>query len=426
MQRGFVVILLLLLAACVDKADKLHNTPEPTVIVTKYATSVSTKSSTRTATTEQGSQSNLTSYCSNGEKPSTTDNLQGMDGVILYSNKEYTQWYTLTGSPLVQKAVSFPSILYDTIVFSPNTQWAISYDDLPNQVKLDHASIQLIGPKGQSQNIEIDMSKISESFRTYQAPSFSFQHWYFEWVNNEIVLVRASYSETPDYAFPTYQYALYDVFQQTWLDELTEDIPDREPYSWINVSPNLKDVLYRTVESDMALWSLDQKKTIWIQPDAADSDQTQFISEWSPDGRFVTVKNFPDLMIISEEGKVIRSLEEIYALEANTYIQKNVWHEWSPGGQRLAVLISTFEDGKPWKSTLYVYPVEGGNYIYACSLGYEDQSISKIIWSPDGNFVMAKNGQTEASSIFIFDLQSLTVYQHEIPEIAYLLWLHDK
>lgn len=172
----------------------------------------------------------------------------------------------------------------------------------------------------------------------------------------------------------------------------------------------------------MALWDRDQKKVIWLQPSAADSNQTLFVSDWSPDSQFVTFGFFPDLMILSKEGKVIRTIEEIYNPEPKKFFLKDAMYQWSPDSRRLAFFISTIGEGQnSWKSSFYLYDLETDHLLYKCTLA--DHNISQITWSPDGNFVLSKAAGAETFLFYIFDLKSSSVYWYEKSEIANLLWL---
>lgn len=443
-----ILVLLLFLISCAEKPQETQilNPPvrtlveSPIISVTHTPTNIPTSVvPTATNIPELFINSTLVDEnplmcagvpsCKNGEQPTSINDINGMDGVIIFYSGKAKQWQTFAEGAFQE--VDFPTstIPYDTIAFSPNAQRALAYSYHPEQKKVDHANLQLWGPDGQSKVIEIDMTDMSNYLRTNWAPTFSFQNLHLQWVNERIVLVMASYSETREYGFPTYQYAFYDIFLEEWLDELVDEVPNRDPFSWIIASPDMKTAIYKTMDYDFALWDKENQESFRVLPGIpgiADSDQFLYVSDWSPNNAYVTLMHFPDLVIFSKDGSVFRSIRDLYAQDEHIFFQKNVLYEWSPNSQQLAVSISTIpEDGNRWNSEVYVYDVELGKSIYHCSLGDEDNPIVDITWSPDGNFILTKSGLAETSSFRVFDLQNNHVYEFENSDPANVLWLQE-
>lgn len=438
----FFMTLFLLLVSCTSPASRqLDAVQEATVIpaaptiisatwtltnepvkVVPTSTFVPAKSSAPIL--ETGVLEDAIPSCSNAAQPLPITMLPEVQGFILYSDQKQTQWYVLTGSPPQETRVPFPAFLYDSVAFSPDAQWAISYAYHPEHTKPDHANIQLIGPGGQSELIELDMSSISQYVFSDIAPTYSFQNWpRFSWVNNQLVEVLTTYSETPGYGFPSYQYGYYDIDQRTWWEDLILELPNREPYGLLVLSSDLHHVLYVTLDNEVVLWDRGQQKIVWSQPDFADTDH--FVASWALDSRYLAFGYSHNIQIISRDGNLITTVKNIRLSNEKEKLEVRGFYRWSPDGRRLAIMqLLQNEQEQTWQPMLYVYDLETETFVYRCPLAdtRTSEPYIELSWSPDGNFILSGNGWDDSIPIRAFDLQTYSIYQLERENSVLVGW----
>ena len=217
------------------------------------------------------------------------------------------------------------------------------------------------------------------------APTYSFQTWSFRWVSDQIVRIDATYSETPSMEFPVHQYAFFDIHQKTWWKSNIKEIPNREPYGWIDIAPNQKYVLYISDDDHLVLWDREKQGILWIKDTLVSSDPTPFDAQWSPDNQYVAFGGFINIQILTIKSGIVKTIISVEFSRKGLRFDYDQTFKWSPNSQSIAftgVIQGSIE--KVWEPILYVYDFKKDSYIYQCKIGNKDivKSSTQITWPP--------------------------------------------
>ncbi len=245
-----------------------HKEQPATQVVTKETVSATdtlvvnvTKTPISTSTLPQ--KDNAIPSCVNYTSPSPVSSLKEIEGFIYYGNTDQDHLLVLSGTPLQSSAIELPVEKADLFTISEDEEWLLAYSRVPKSLDM---GIQypyfLISKKGEVDERKLDLSQMTDVARQALGTAH-FLYWTIEWLTNGIIKVRGAYGESPQRIIPVFVYQYFDIDQNVWLDEPIQSLPDRMPYDWVDLSPDLSRVLYLTEKSDFVLWDIKNNQKLW-------------------------------------------------------------------------------------------------------------------------------------------------------------------
>lgn len=359
--------------------------------------------------------------CQNEEDPRSMSDMPDFPGTILYANKSRDRLFTLHNHPAQSVEMPLPAPGINHLTFSKENSWILAYQYNPEEIhKSGKFPIWLISKEGVVRKIEIEMNSFNVVATEKFSPFVSLQRWTFEWVNDHIVRVIAEYGETQSSGFGNFVYGFYDVSTGAWWNTPIQNLPGYFPSLWIDISPDVSHILFIDQANILIYWDIKKQTAIWTKPMSTLIPFPPRTS-WSNDGQKVVyaLPGSNNLYVSSEYGKVDKPIPDISLSSPQQHFYAD-YYRWSPDNRLFAVSGAIYEDRNdnnnavPIRTMLYIYDMETDQYIYRCSLGSEitnSTSGVKIIWSPDGNFIVPQDSFGDITPFRLFDLKSKLVYQ---------------
>lgn len=426
-SQKYLLLLLLFISGCTSHSTEVEKTVQQTSTsdVTSYQQKL-TEQVIIDSLMEQPDVNliELTPSCANPESPQPITNLQEIAGEIILLNSVNSQLYMFGGFPPAISKTQFSGDEIDEIKVSPNWESMIAYKKQPHQIEPDKSTIFVLSKNESKQVVQIDLSEISNFVRNQLAPTYSFQTWSLSWVNNQVIRIDSTYSETPSMGFPLHLYHYYDLKVKTWWTEAFEEIPNREKFSWSDTSPDLHYLLYVTSDNHMALWDHELAKVIWEEPYIY-SYQTLFITQWSPDSKYVALGGLPEVRILAMDDLTALTIHPAQSSIANKETFTDGAVQWSPDSHFLAIMATEQEiNENTWQPFLYVFNVYQGEMIFQCPLlNQKDTAPNKeLLWSPDGKFLIQKGKENHFGPTRLYNIADRLVFQFLQNELIALEW----
>lgn len=426
-----LVILLFILSSCTSQSTEQNlekSTPSdaaigqrPTFIMQSLTNTPTTVPIDPTKTPDQKLPDPLQveetiPSCLNDQTPYPFSDLKEIPGVIVYSNNERDQWFTLSGSPPVSVAVNMPSMQVNSLALPSKGQTILAYSIVPEKLDTHRAAFLLKPSSSPAKPVEVDMVEMVKYYEDELGAGFApFQTWSIRWVNENIILIDATFSETATSSFHLHQYRLYDIVDFVWRDDLTQELPQRQLYQWLDISPDLKSVLYVDKQYDLVLWDLEEHKKVWSDHVSSSIDQSPLVSVWSPDSQYIALVFGNFTKIISRDGDIVQTiLDPIFQNADETYLY-NRSLSWSPNSNLLAISGVVHYDDETIQSMFYIFDISEQIYTFRCP--FQDKAAdlrepqTSVIWSSDGNYILPSNPRYITVPFRLYGLRDKTVYQ---------------
>lgn len=453
MKRTFAILILLFLASCSPMISSTETFPsstldeiqtriiqstdsQPTSSEKESSEQIRTTPTTLIKTTEVSSASsiapqtkNLIPNCKNSDHPFSLSRITELEGSIIYRSHEGNEWFLLRGNPPISQTIDLFTEKADSATYSKDGNWMLIYSQRPMRSgSEDQYPVWLVSDNGHKTEVIIDISSMTSIEQNEESRTSSFQSWTISWLTDRIVQVRSTYGESPNEIFPDFIFGYFDIFNEAWLDEPVNKLPNRYNYQWINFSPDLSRMLYLNKDFEIVLWDVIQEKELWRN--VAGTSQLPPFAVWSPDHQQVAFwsDGFPeDIQLLSRDGRDYSVIPKPLFKSTNIeFIPYRGFFEWAPDSQRLAItgIIENRQDSSV-QSILYIYDVDLKEYVYSCPMGDEDKRTvsSNIIWSPDGNFILPEIYQSKTTPFNLYDIKNAVVYQILPPGYAGVTWL---
>ena len=354
--------------------------------------------------------------CLNDDNPYPISHLKEIPGVIVYSNEERTQWFTLSGAPPVSMAVKMPSMQVNSLSLPSTGQTILAYTIVPEKLDAHRAAFLLKSSPGPAKPVEVDMVEMVKYYEDELGAGFApFQTWSIRWVNENIILIDATFSETATSSFHLHQYRLYDIVHFVWRDDLTQELPQRQLYQWLDISPDLKSALYVDKQYNLVLWDLEEHKKVWSDHVSSSIDQSPLVSVWSPDSQYIAFVFGNFSKVISRDGDNVQTILDPIFQNADQPYLHNRSLSWSPNSNLLAISGVVHYDDEKIQSMFYIFDINKHTYIFRCP--FEDKAAgihapqTNVIWSSDGNYILPSNTRYITVPFRLYDLRNKTIYQ---------------
>lgn len=419
-SQKYLLLLIFFISACTSHSTVVEKTLQQTSTsdVALYQQKL-TEQAINDSLMEQldDNLKELTPSCANPKSPQLITNLQEIVGEIILLNSANSQLYTFGGFPPTIFKTQFSGEEIDKIEVSPDWESMIVYKKQPHQIESDKSTFFVLSKKESKQVVQIDLLEISNFVRAELAPTYSFQTWSLSWITNQIIRIDATYSETPSMGFPLHVYNYYDLKAKTWWTDALEEIPNREKFSWSDTSPDLHYLLYVTNDNHMALWDHKLAKVIWEDPYIY-SYQTQLITQWSPDSKYVALGGLPGVRILAMDDLTAVTIHPAQSSIANKVTFTDGAVQWSPDSHFLAIMATEQDINKnTWQPFLYIFNAYQGEMIFQCPLlNQKDTGPNKeLLWSPDGKFLIQKGKENHFGPTRLYSISDRLVF--EIPQI---------
>lgn len=426
-SRKYLLLLLLFISACTSNSTEVEKTVQPTSIsdVASYQQKLTEQALIDSSVERpENNIKELTPYCANPDSPQPITDLQEFAGEIIFLNSANSQLYTFGGFPPAISKKQFSGDEIDKIEISPDWESMIAYKKQPHQIEPDKSTFFLFSKNESKQVVQIDLSEMSNFVRNQLAPTYSFQTWSLSWVTNQVIRIDATYSETPSMGFPLHVYNYYDLKAKIWWPEVLEKIPNREKFAWTDSSSDLHYVLYVTNDNHLALWDHELAKVVWEEPYIS-SYQTRFITQWSPDSKFVAIGGLPEVRILAMHDLTAVTIHPTQSSIANKEIITDGAVLWSPDSHFLAIMATEQDiNEKTWQPFLYIFNVYQGEMIFQCPLlNQKDTAPDKeLLWSPDGKFLIQKGKENHFGPTRLYSIADRLVFQFLQNEPIALEW----
>lgn len=426
-SQRYVLLLLLFISACTSHSTEVEKTVQltPTSDVALYQQEL-TEQAIIDLSTERPDNNlkELTPSCTNPESPQPITNLQEIAGEIILLNSANSQLYTFGGFPPAISKKQFSGDEIDKIDVSPDWESMLAYKKQPHQIEPDESTFFVLSKNESKEIVQIHLLEMSNFVRKQLAPTYSFQTWSLSWVNNQVIRIDATYSETPSMGFPLHVYNYYDLKAKTWWTEVLDEIPNRERFAWTDSSPDLHYVLYVTNDNHLALWDHALAKVIWEEPYIS-SYQTRLITQWSPDGRFVAIGGLPEIRILTVNDLTVKIIHpDLISNQAKDFFPDGSI-QWSPDSHFLAIMATEQDINENiWQPILYIYNVYQEEMIFQCPLlNQKDTAPDKeLLWSPDGKFLIQKGKENHFGPTRLYSIADRLVFQFLQNELIALDW----
>jgi hypothetical protein len=366
--------------------------------------------------------------CENGEAPSSIHDLMNIEGVLVYTDKNRKEWFSLSGIPPRTSKISFPDLEVDTLAYRENPDSLIAYShNLYDKDSFFRYPVLYIDD-GQSQIIELDLSNMNETALRYFSQSVSPLYWSLDWVNAHIVKATVSFGETPE-SYPNFLYSYFDISKNP-PEEIFYVLSNWSKYDWSEISHDLSRVLYIDKQYNIVLWDIEQKKQVSISPSMPFA-QVPPAAKWSYDSRFIAFRTLADIgniNILSWDGKIHKTVRNLEFLNSSkNFTSSSGFFRWSPNNHSLAISGDiTDESTNSWKPMLFLYDIEKEIYTSQCI--FIDDPLytapSDILWSPDGNFIASRYSNLIKPPLWLLDLRTGIVYQSE-EEYGAIEWISE-
>lgn len=369
--------------------------------------------------------------CTNSDQPISISQLAQIPGDIVYRSHEGKNWYLLSGQPLKTETINPLKEGMDSIAFSKNGNWMLAYSASPMDIGEENKyPVWLISKEGEANKVVLDISHLTSIEKDQICSTCHLLNWYFSWVNEDIVRVRAAYGESSNRIIPDFIFGYYDFRNRAWKDQFPRHLPNRLEYDWFDYSPDLSRSLYTTRDFEIALWDNEQQKELWKI--ASGTNQLPPYAGWSSDNQMVAfwTDNLPeDVQLISRDGKYYEVIRKPnYENPALRFVPYRGFFEWAPDGQRLAISGRIVDQQfNVIQTILYIFDVKSGKYVYQCPFGDKDEHTisSNILWSPDGELIIPEVSQSRTTPLNLFDIKNNIVYRIQPPGYAGVVWLED-
>ncbi|NMC34990.1 MAG: WD40 repeat domain-containing protein [Veillonellaceae bacterium] len=350
----------------------------------------------------------------------------GIDGSILYKDKDYRGLYLVGGKPLLHSPVQISeSQTYDVLGFSSDGKWlAYSESQQTSESKPFHQPIvHLLSYENEQIDTAVDLQSY-ESQTDQFAFMLSWSAYLDYWLSDKLIsmLVLYQYGENgPIYS----RSGLLNPFEGAWKTDLFDQLPVISDNTVGNIreyefgfSPDLSRILfYESNDGAIILWDLVNKKEIkrfqiGFIPDlfvlydwAVDSSKVAYL---------IPTSNGQEISIVYRDGTIERV--ELPPSHNGRLIPYYV--TWSPNGENLAISTQFFSETGGAEVLLYVYHLPTSQYIYRCRFSGFTSSPG-VFWSPDGQFLISGRWSSTENPLLLFDIGEVPVIKIVEDAVAY-------
>jgi len=397
------------------------NTPEP-------ARRVSSPTLTPTLAPTQLEKETI-AVCENGYEPLSIQDIEGIEGIIFYTNFTGTL-YTVSGNPVIVEQVLLPFDGMNSYEFSPDGAWAVIYSGYPEPNKgLQSYTFYLAAKNGEVETISVKSDEVYNLIPDHIDESYSLLVWKFEWMNAHIIKIFFGYNVGTGPIHGAYRY--YDIYTRDWWDDAFAVLPLWDKYfGWSQISPDLTRVLYVNKNFEIVLYDLEQNKELWKAP-AGKWGHFQSSAQWTRDSQwaaFLTATDKRDIQVVSRDGDVVKKVKKLTFSATQQFYPGVVHYEWSPKSDALAVGGSIRDSqNDSSQKVFYIYDLRQESITYWCPTAQMDETMyySKLLYAPDSTKVITGFIRNNPVQFRLFDLARGNVYLVEDGNFGAVGWVDD-
>ena len=356
-----------------------------------------------------------------------------LPGTLVLKYRDRQELLTVGGTPLEQSRLTLPETHeIRALSFSPDEEW-LAYVPVTREsnfakvftingtmeisgteIILETPSIVLLSASGERIEQVYDVGSVEEDL---VGGDYLQRIVTVGWINDHLLHVVFYTNNFDPYASGHYLDKIFDPFEGVWLDEPFDEIEDRLPDGEVAFSPDMSRALYEAGTedraSDIVLRDLENDRVIWSDRIWSDrnfnSPQQTFIS-WAPDSSTVAVGNWGDspedrhVFLVSRDGEAREIVDSLYPTPE--FVVEGL--SWSPDGRYLVI-----KNGIAVINSLYLFDTVTNQYLYSCPLVSYPNGYPRWVWSPDARYLAISSFPSSDQ----FPLQIMDVQTGQVIEL---------